>query len=100
MEGSDDDSDSHKIIRGNKPSNTLLLRELNPYILGNLIALYEHKVFTQSVIWNINAFDQWGVELGKKLSTSVFNAFEDTKEASTLDDSTLNLIKKVKESQP
>jgi len=52
------------------------------------------------VIWNINAFDQWGVELGKKLSTSVFNAFEDTKEASTLDDSTLNLIKKVKESQP
>ncbi len=54
---------------GNRPSSLLLFQRLDPATLGALIALYEHKVFTQSVVWGINAFDQWGVELGKKLAT-------------------------------
>ena len=61
----------HKVITGNKPSNTLLFEELNPATLGALLALYEHKVFVQGVIWNINSFDQWGVELGKQLADQV-----------------------------
>jgi len=62
----------HKVSPGNKPSNTLLMPELSPYYLGALIALYEHKVFCQGVLWNINSFDQWGVELGKQLSTPIY----------------------------
>ena len=58
----------HKVFPGNKPANTLLFDKLNPHTLGMLIALYEHKVFVQSVVWNINPFDQWGVELGKQLA--------------------------------
>jgi len=61
----------HKLHEGNRPSSILLCRNLDPATLGALIALYEHKVFAQSVIWGINAFDQWGVELGKKLATSI-----------------------------
>ena len=57
----------HKIIQGNKPSNTFLLEKLNPYILGMMIAFYEHKIFVQGILWNVNSYDQWGVELGKKL---------------------------------
>jgi glucose-6-phosphate isomerase len=60
--------------RGNQPSTTLLLDELNPYTLGALVALYEHKVFVMSVIWDINPFDQWGVELGKKIADSTLSA--------------------------
>lgn len=71
-EGLDDDKIRlllpHKVFPGNRPSNTLLYRELNPRTLGRLVALYEHKTFVQSVLWDINAFDQWGVELGKKLA--------------------------------
>jgi len=68
-EGDDGNGDSpHKIYPGNRPSTTLLFRRLDPATLGKLIALYEHKVFVESVIWGINAFDQWGVELGKKLA--------------------------------
>ena len=58
----------HRFYPGNKPSNTLLLKELSPKNFGALIALYEHKVFVQGSIWNINSFDQWGVELGKKMA--------------------------------
>ncbi|HDZ09393.1 glucose-6-phosphate isomerase [Pseudohongiella sp.] len=65
---------AHKAAPGNRPSTTLLLTELSAFNLGSLIALYEHKVFVQSVIWNINAFDQWGVEIGKQLSTPAFAA--------------------------
>jgi glucose-6-phosphate isomerase len=61
----------HKHYPGNKPSNTLLLEELTPHSLGMLLAMYEHKVFVQGVIWNINSFDQWGVELGKRLTSSL-----------------------------
>src|SRR5262249_5942836 len=58
----------HKVHPGNRPGTILLFAQLDPATLGKLVALYEHKVFTQSVVWGINAFDQWGVELGKKLA--------------------------------
>ncbi len=82
----------HKVSPGNKPSNTLLLPELSPYYLGALIALYEHKVFCQGVLWNINSFDQWGVELGKQLSGPIYQALGGA-DASKLDSSTQALIK-------
>lgn len=62
----------HRVLMGNRPSNTLLMNKLTPFSLGNLIALYEHKVFVESVIWDINCFDQWGVELGKQLTSGIF----------------------------
>ena len=58
----------HKVFEGNRPTNSILYRKLTPDRLGSLIALYEHKIFVQGVIWNINSFDQWGVELGKQLA--------------------------------
>ena len=96
MEGKLDADSIHKVVAGNKPSNTLLLEELNPYNLGMLIALYEHKVYALSVLWNINAFDQWGVELGKKLSTKVYAAMSTEADQDNLDESTQGLIEKIK----
>jgi glucose-6-phosphate isomerase len=61
----------HKVFTGNRPSNTLLVDKLTPYALGMLIALYEHKVFVQGVIWGVNSYDQWGVELGKQLASRI-----------------------------
>jgi glucose-6-phosphate isomerase len=61
----------HKVHEGNRPGTLVMFRDLNPASLGALVAMYEHKVFTQSVCWGINAFDQWGVELGKKLATAI-----------------------------
>jgi len=61
----------HKTFPGNKPSNTMLYQKLTPRTLGRLIALYEHKTFVQSTLWSINAFDQWGVEIGKRLSSAL-----------------------------
>ncbi|MGK7250773.1 glucose-6-phosphate isomerase [Acinetobacter oleivorans] len=84
----------YKQYEGNQPSSTLLLDELNPYNLGILIALYEHKVFVQSVIWNINPFDQWGVEKGKQIADQllpILNGIQN--DLSTLDASTRGLIK-------
>ena len=77
---------------GNQPSTTLLLDELTPYALGHLIALYEHKVFVMSVIWNINPFDQWGVELGKQIADSVMLAMNGGLSTATLDGSTAALL--------
>jgi glucose-6-phosphate isomerase len=94
MEGKLDADSIHKVVAGNKPSNTLLLEELNPYNLGMLLALYEHKVYALSILWNINAFDQWGVELGKKLSTKVFAAMSADTDQELLDESTQGLIQK------
>jgi glucose-6-phosphate isomerase len=70
----------HRIMPGNRPSNVILLDELSPAMLGRLLALYEHKVFVESIIWQINAFDQWGVELGKSLANAIQPALagEDT----------------------
>ena len=61
----------HKTFSGNRPSNTIIMKKLSPRTLGSLLALYEHKVFVQGVIWNLNSFDQWGVELGKKLAKTI-----------------------------
>ena len=61
----------HRVFEGNHPTNTIMATKLTPHVLGQLIALYEHKVFTQGAIWNINSFDQWGVELGKKLAQNI-----------------------------
>jgi glucose-6-phosphate isomerase len=68
MAGTDDDLESYRVHEGNRPSNTIHFNELTPEVLGQLIALYEHKVFVEGVIWGIDSFDQWGVELGKKLA--------------------------------
>jgi glucose-6-phosphate isomerase len=67
----------HKTFPGNRPSNTILAEQLDPSTLGKLIALYEHKVFVQGVIWDINSFDQWGVELGKQLASKLLPALQD-----------------------
>ena len=82
----------HKEMKGNKPSNTLLFNELCPKTLGNLIALYEHKVFVQGVIWQINSFDQWGVELGKALGNQVLAKISDKNAELTMDSSTNALV--------
>ena len=66
----------HKVFPGNRPTNTLVYRRLDPETLGMLIALYEHKVFVQGAIWDINSFDQWGVELGKALATRLLPVVE------------------------
>jgi len=83
----------HKVFEGNRPSNTILYDELTPNILGKLIALYEHSVFTQGVVWSIDSFDQWGVELGKVLATKILGELESpTEPPVTHDSSTTNLI--------
>lgn len=82
---------THKVMPGNKPSSMFLLPELNPKTLGSLIALYEHKVFVQGVIWQVNSFDQWGVELGKVLGENVLNGLQG-KPADAFDSSTQALI--------
>ena len=83
----------HKVFAGDRPSSTLMYKSLTPYALGRLIALYEHKVFTQSVIWDINAFDQWGVELGKEMANDLAPVVEDaSKPLDGLNGSTAGLI--------
>ncbi|MBU0745025.1 MAG: glucose-6-phosphate isomerase [Gammaproteobacteria bacterium] len=82
----------HKIIPGNVPSNTIVLDKIDPATLGALIALYEHKVFVQGVIWQINSFDQWGVELGKHMATKLVPMLQDERDISDLDSSTQGLI--------
>ena len=78
----------YKVFEGNKPTNTLLLESLTPEALGSLIALYEHKIFVQGVLWNIFSYDQWGVELGKELASAILNELKGSKfgnhDASTL----------------
>ena len=82
----------HKIFEGNHPTNSILFRKLDPKTLGALIALYEHKIFVQGIIWNINSFDQWGVELGKQLANSILPELADAKPVSGHDASTNGLI--------
>jgi len=82
----------HKVFPGNRPTNTLLYRKLDPETLGMLIGLYEHKVFVQGAIWDINSFDQWGVELGKALATRLLPVVEGAAPADALDSSTRGLV--------
>ena len=83
----------YKIFEGNKPTNTILIEKLSPKSLGSLIAMYEHKIFVQGIIWNIFSYDQWGVELGKQLASKVLDEIEN-KEPKIHDDSTNSLLKK------
>uniref|UniRef100_A0A8C6PL97 Glucose-6-phosphate isomerase n=1 Tax=Nothobranchius furzeri TaxID=105023 RepID=A0A8C6PL97_NOTFU len=82
----------HKVFEGNKPSNSVVFRKLTPFILGALIAMYEHKIFVQGVMWNINSYDQWGVELGKQLAKKIEPELQDSAEVSSHDSSTNGLI--------
>ncbi|HRD92078.1 MAG TPA: glucose-6-phosphate isomerase [Accumulibacter sp.] len=82
----------HKVFAGNQPSSTLLLSQLDPQTMGALVALYEHKVFVQGVIWGLNSFDQWGVELGKAVANSILPAISDPRLAAKLDASTQALL--------
>ncbi|EEY7909694.1 glucose-6-phosphate isomerase [Escherichia coli] len=85
-----------KVFEGNRPTNSILLREITPFSLGALIAMYEHKIFTQGVILNIFTFDQWGVELGKQLANRILPELKDDKEISSHDSSTNGLINRYK----
>lgn len=82
----------HKIFAGNKPTNSILIDEITPRSLGSLIAMYEHKIFVQGIIWNINSFDQWGVELGKQLAKVILPELENDKVITSHDSSTNGLI--------
>ena len=86
----------HKVFEGNRPTNSMLINELTPKTLGALIALYEHKIFTQGVLWRVNSFDQWGVELGKVLANAILPELEG-KSDNTHDVSTKSLIKTFRE---
>ena len=83
----------HKEFPGNRPTNTLIYPKLTPSVLGQLIALYEHKVFVQGAIWNINSFDQWGVELGKQLAGELLPRVSDPSAISDRNGSTEGLLK-------
>jgi glucose-6-phosphate isomerase len=87
----------HKTFTGNRPSNSILIPKLTPGSLGQLIAAYEHKIFTQGIVWNIYSFDQWGVELGKVLAKAILPELEGGADPAAHDSSTSGLIRKFKE---
>jgi glucose-6-phosphate isomerase len=82
----------HKVFPGNRPTNSILFRKLTPRTLGSLLALYEHKIFVQGVIWNVNSFDQWGVELGKQLAKAILPELTHDGPVTAHDSSTNGLI--------
>jgi glucose-6-phosphate isomerase len=99
-EGTPDWLVPHRVFEGNRPSNTILAEVLTPEVLGKLVALYEHSVFTQGAIWNVDSFDQWGVELGKVLATKILDELESTEQpAMTHDSSTNALIERYRKSK-
>jgi glucose-6-phosphate isomerase len=99
-EGTPDWLVPHRVFEGNRPSNTILADKLTPKILGTLVALYEHSVFTQGTIWQINSFDQWGVELGKALAQRIIPELENATEPTlSHDSSTNNLIRKYRQAK-
>jgi len=87
----------YKVFEGNKPTNSILFKKLTPKVLGSLIAMYEHKIFVQGVIWNIFSYDQWGVELGKQLANSILPELENSDKIETHDSSTNGLINQFKQ---
>jgi glucose-6-phosphate isomerase len=87
----------HKVFEGNRPSSSFLFERLTPRTLGRLIAFYEHKIFVQGVIWNINSFDQWGVELGKQLASRILPELASSEPVTSHDSSTNGLIQHYKE---
>ncbi len=99
-EGTPDWLVPHRVFEGNRPSNTILTEQLTPRVLGQLIALYEHSVFTQGTIWSIDSFDQWGVELGKVLAQKIIGELESaTEPALAHDTSTTNLIRRYRKNK-
>lgn len=87
----------HRVFEGNRPTNSILVKEINPYTLGQLIAMYEHKIFVQGVVWNIFSFDQWGVELGKVLANGILPELAGENEITSHDSSTNGLINAYKQ---
>lgn len=87
----------HKVFKGNRPTNSIVVKKVTPFTLGALIAMYEHKIFTQGVIWDINSFDQWGVELGKQLAKAIEPELQDSKPVTSHDASTNGLINFLKQ---
>ena len=85
-----------KVFEGNRPTNSFLIKEITPKTLGALIALYEHKIFVQGIIWNIFSFDQWGVELGKQLANKILPELDCKGKVDTHDSSTNGLINQYK----
>lgn len=86
----------HKVFTGNRPTNSILVKKITPFVLGALIAMYEHKIFTQGVIWDVNSFDQWGVELGKQLAKAIEVDLNDANKTTSHDSSTNGLINFIK----
>ncbi|MEB8433460.1 glucose-6-phosphate isomerase [Cocleimonas sp. KMM 6892] len=82
----------HMIFSGNQPSNSIVIKKLTPKALGSLLAMYEHKIFVQGIVWNLNSYDQWGVELGKKLAKNILEELEDGENLYEHDSSTLGLL--------
>ena len=91
-EGTPDWLVPHRTFEGNRPTNVLLTERLTPEVLGKLVALYEHSVFTQGVIWSIDSFDQWGVELGKVLAQRIIPELESEAEPKLAHDSSTNAL--------
>ena len=85
-----------KVFKGNRPTNSILIKKITPNTLGSLIAMYEHKIFVQGVIWNINSFDQWGVELGKQLANKILPELLNDDPVTDHDSSTNGLINSYK----
>jgi glucose-6-phosphate isomerase len=91
-EGTPDAIVPHRVMEGNRPTNVILAELLTPYTLGSLVALYEHSVFTQGVVWDIDSFDQWGVELGKALAVAIIPELESETEPDLHHDSSTNAL--------
>jgi glucose-6-phosphate isomerase len=85
----------HRVFEGNRPTNSILAAELTPSVLGQLIALYEHKIFTQGVLWNIFSFDQWGVQLGKELASKILPELTAAAEPELKHDASTNALIKL-----
>jgi glucose-6-phosphate isomerase len=97
-EGTPDNVVPHRVMEGNRPSNVILAEKLSPKVLGNLVALYEHSVFTQGAIWGIDSFDQWGVELGKQLAVKIIPELQGPDEPELDHDGSTNaLIRRYRE---
>src|SRR5467141_4841071 len=91
-EGTPDGLVPHRVFEGNRPSNTIFAERLTPGILGTLVALYEHSVFTQGAIWDVDSFDQWGVELGKVLAVKIIPELESARATKLMHDSSTNAL--------
>jgi glucose-6-phosphate isomerase len=85
-----------KVFEGNRPTNSILVKKITPRSLGSLIAMYEHKIFVQGIIWNVFSFDQWGVELGKQLANKIYPELTDSQAIESHDSSTNALINQYK----